>query len=537
MRYWLCLFIIAWIWDSVSAQVNNSADAEFQIICQIDSIGPGYQVEFARRISLTNPTLFTNLTADLTSNYTPTGTVIPCFRLTGTSECWYRNETVSYTKYCIDFNNYVAPAPPLSPNDLALTEVIYSDFYSHLAVIGTTQDAAFKNYRLPLAYPYLNTSRDSARLKRDLEEILECLGAETNNTKVTTFTTSEAISFCIESANFFVESAKYSQNSNSANSLTIPAEKTTNTATNFIARRIGDLYRKQNGAIYYFINWQGTLIAPPISGLNYKINCNFETEKKLSCNKPVGGSECWITPIDTPLCSYYLSIPYYCRINGIYVGGTNIITGTYIPNDTTTGVYSKIYTLSNSVNKYIVDQNKWGTVSIDNKRGGLGWVFHINYSDLSFDSVTTFSNGNFYFKKINCQEYHWYEVTRNELGGVLTCVDEFGNRAWLNNASRKINCMDLANNTDCQNKNRVGSETILSGTKIYDLSKYHSFSIVILAGSATYTGDAYNGSPTPVTISTNFSEKHTAETNCKYLKGTITIQANPGCVAKITYIW
>ena len=543
MRISLISVLIMCYWYSACSQASTSIDVEYQYLCLIDSLSPTYQVEFVRRQSLTDPTKWDDWTSDLSNPYVSVGTYIPCFRLTGTSECWYRNESVSFTKYSIDPPN--APSVYIT-NDLALVGITYSDYIGNASFLGTYQDAAFVKKIMPLNYPYINTDNDSLRIIDDITMYLDCIGADMQSTKVavkrrsTGGTMYSGLQFSIEVSNIKIDNAIYSFNSNLPGSEKLIVNPS-NTSANYTSRRIGELYRKENGSPYYFMDYKGNQIMAPISGLVYKVPCTFESDKIAACNKPSGSTECWISKIDTPLCNYYLSIPYYCKITGIYSNGSNVLPSgqSYIPNDTTGyGTLNRpIWLLSLDINAYIEGQKKWGEVSVNNQRGKLGFIIHINNTDIKFDSVTTASNGNFYFDRTGCNEFRSASVSRNDLGGILTCVDEFGKDIFLDNSFRKINCNDVYNEVDCQNKNRVGGETIVNTTKVFDLSKYNSFYLFVITGTATYTNADYNGNNVTTTLQANYNEKFEAKDLCKYLKGKITITTTGTNITKVTYIW
>ncbi|MCC7026689.1 MAG: hypothetical protein IT265_07015, partial [Saprospiraceae bacterium] len=165
-----------------------------------------------------------------------------------------------------------------------------------------------------------------------------------------------------------------------------------------------------------------------------------------------------------------------------------------------------------------------------------GWNITGKYSNYTFDSVQT--NVKKYYPTVNgCVNYKIYQVTRNELGGILTCVDEQGDRRYLPESAVQVFGDDINSVFDCQNGNRFGFEVITNATITYDLSKYQYFSYFNITAPTTVSTKNKAGGTATLSVPVNYMEQFTAEGNCNYLKGTITITVGNTGRAKVSYIW
>ena len=286
----------------------------------------------------------------------------------------------------------------------------------------------------------------------------------------------------------------------------------------------------------YGINYKGDIVYPPISGLFVKRECDFIEERTDDCDRPSGSSECWVAQLDSAICNYYVTIPANEDINNIWVEGNQIIPSGYQP-DGGGALGRDVQDLTDTLNSYIFNKSAFGKVAIDNLyQSVFGWRITVKWSSLTFDSLQT-NVKKYYFKKTGCRNQRVFDVQRNELGGIVACVDDQGDYAYLPESPIKINCSEISDYTDCLNQNRKGSEFLSGTTKGFYLSNYHSLSLVVISGSVTYSGIDYYGNINTNVIPAGFSEEHTAETKCKYLSGQIVLTVPSTSLVKVTYIW
>ncbi|HMX89159.1 MAG: hypothetical protein K1X68_01430 [Saprospiraceae bacterium] len=534
-------------WSSASSQSSSKVDVEFQTFCMVDSQSNGVQIQFNRRVSMINPAQYSDHKGDMTGSYTVLGTAIPCKDVFGEKECWLKTDSTQYQQKIISITSGD------SYQEYWLVELQWIETKSVSGYAASTSPLYNAPQIVPLAYPYGNTQDEADRFTKDIRLWLDCKGycyiddpiggvsegtAATPTGENTPYTTLRGLRLALSTAGGIQwYGAVYSRNHLDRGSYDYFRAGTT-TTFNWICDMPFEVVRKEtNGAIIYGINRKGEIKWPPFTGLTAKVDCGFTNARFNSCDRPSGPDECFVAQLDTQQCNYYCYIPTAEIINQVYVNGANIIPSGYRSDGG--GAFNRsAQALADTLNKYIIYKNKYGKVDIANIQSTTyGWRITVKWTELSFDSIKTQSGGTYYFKRTGCLGQKYYTVSRNELGGILSCTDEQGDRRYLPGGAIKIPCGNLGDYSDCLNQNRSGDEFITNTTKIYNLTGYHAWSMVVLSGTATYTGYDASGSSSSATLSAGYSEDRRAETKCKYLSGKIQLVIPSGSTTKISYIW
>lgn len=93
------MLFLGWL-NSINAQAGHETrlDAEFELVCLVDSISATNQVQFWRKYFI-NSDLYQDKRFDLVTNYTVTGTVLPCVanKVCGPYSPSFENVTTSKT--------------------------------------------------------------------------------------------------------------------------------------------------------------------------------------------------------------------------------------------------------------------------------------------------------------------------------------------------------------------------------------------------------------------------------------------------------
>lgn len=529
--------------NSTFAQVNNRADVEFQIICLQDSISPSNIVQFNRRIYLNNPSVFLDYNFSNTTPYTAIGTVIKCRSGNVVKECWWKNETVNYQ------NRVISASPGYDVEDFWLVELQYNEITSFGGFASPQGPLYNSNMRIPLAYPYGNNARDAERLNTDLRRWMDCkgfcykddppFGTSVQTTGVNTpYPTLRGLRVEITSYNLVIYGAIYSNNLFDRTKYTYFRSGAV-TITQDFCQQPFELYRNsENGSIMYGINYKGEIVYPPYTGMTIKRSCDLVDLRTDDCDRPAGSSECWVAQLDSAICNYYVTIPANEDINNIWVEGVQIIPSGFQP-DGGGALGRDVQDLTDTLNSYIFNKSAFGKVAIDNLyQSVFGWRITVKWSSLNFDSLQT-NVKKYYFKKTGCRNQRVFDVMRNELGGIVTCIDDQGDISYLPEAATKINCSEVANYTSCLNNNRFRSEFLSNVTTTIDLSKYNNVSIVVLTNTITYESINNNNVVNSGTVSAGFSENHKAPNECEYFDSGsyIKLTIPTGALVKVTYLW
>lgn len=531
--------------NSVSGQAVTSADAEFQSLCMIDSINASTYVYFNRRVSMINPAQYTDHTVNYSGTYTVVGVAKPCNYQDVVKECWLKQTNVDYINYV-----YSSDAS-IGTDDAWIIDWTYVEVKS-VSSFANSQTPLINLGHVPLAYPYGNSHREADRFVNDLKEWLDCMGicykddtpynTEATPTGVGTPYSSlrglrvSATVYGIQFVNMY-----YSRNPHDPTKDIITRSGTKTTGITLACDLPFDLYRRvADGTQVWGVNYKGVLEYPSFTGLLTKVPCEFMDNRRDDCNRPSGSNELWIAAIDTPICNYYLSIPANEDINGVWLRGTQMIGATYQP-DGGGASGTDMQDLTDTLNDYIASKFAMGEFAINNRNGlSYGWKITAKWSSYTLDSVSTTVPSKYYPTINGCHNYRSYTVRRNELGGIVSCMDELGKRTYLPEHAIKVNPGDENTIYDCMNSNHYGSEVLSTGNKTFDLSKFHYFSYTALAGSGsmiTIDTKDRNNSSTTMNVERGYSEGITAETPCDYLKGSIKITNTSGGVVKISYLW
>lgn len=528
-------------WYSASGQVKNSIDVEYTSLCMIDSINASTQVYFTRVFNNSLKSNTYDINQSGTGSYTVVGTAKPCPYSQVVKECWLKQQTVNYI-------NYVYSADPEFENEDAwVVDLIYVEQKS-VSSYANPQTPLFNTQHVPLAYPYGNTQAEADRFTTDIQLWLDCMGLcykddEPNNTKAeptglnTAYPSLNGLRVSITVFGIEFVNIYYSRNFTDPGRYTYARSGTKTTVSSLLCDQPFDLYRRiSDGQPAWGVNYKGVVEFPPYTGLLTKVSCDFLDNRRDDCSRPSGSNETWIAAVDTPLCNYYLNIPANENITGLWLRGVNILSGTYEPDGG--GSSGKdVQDLTDTINNYIFKQNGLGKFAINNIQSGqFGWRITGKYSNYTFDSVQT-NVKKYYPTSSGCINYKIYQVSRNELGGILTCIDEQGDRRFLPESAVQVFGDDINSVFDCQNGNRFGFEVITNTTVVYDLSKYHYFSYFNITAPTTVSTKNKAGGNETLSVPVNYMEQFTAEGKCNYLKGTLTITVGNTGRAKVSYIW
>lgn len=516
------------------AQAGLDQDQEFVSYCFVDSISPSQQVEFQKIVNIATKTEYLK-TADGTATYTPTGTVIPCFNLTGISECRLRSVSNSSNKRkwqlaISDVSSY--------HNDIFLVGIDYEEF------IGMGSGPGRKS-RIPLNYPYFNTTAEGNRFATDIKNWMECKGIHYIDSSTWGKKGVYALDIQIHTVrnNFDInlDNAYYSIALKDPNPSVI-TKSGGNTVVNSISTyEVCEVYRKEKtGAVYYIMPYYATTPLYPNDAsfglLDRRVDCNYQTNRSDDCDRPAS-QNCYIAKADSTLCTYYLNIQTKDTIQSIWADGALIpINGSYYAT-----VQPDHKQLQDTIQRWLENSNKYGRISIENSKNASadGWVFTIMYSDVSFDSIQT-NRGKYYFDVVDCKDYMYYDVTRNELGGIINCLDQYGRNVMAPPAaSVMIPCDQMEHVGGCRYKGLIGGDKYVTSANInYDLSKYSSITFYSASGTSYLTLPNRTGTGTSQLVMTGgmiFSFK--SEQKCKYLaKQTVNLLWGSG-IFYVTYTW
>ncbi|NOT37605.1 MAG: hypothetical protein HOP11_09545 [Saprospiraceae bacterium] len=540
LNIFLCICSI----NSAYNQATNDYDLEAYPLCLIDSIGPSNLVYFTRVHSISRPGTFSDKTEAGTS-YTVLGTVKPCPFQDVVKECWLKLENVDYRNY-----EYSA-STTIDNEDFWIVDWTYVESKT-VSSFANSQTPLINIGHVPLAYPYGNSQREADRFITDLKEWLDCMGIcykddLPNGTEATptginsaypalTGLRVSATVYGIEFINLY-----YSRNPFDYGTDVLLRSGTKTTISAIPCDIPFDLYRRvTTGAVAWGVNNKGQVQYPPYTGLLTKVSCNFLDNRRDDCNRPSGNNELWIAKVDTILCNYYISIPANENINGVWLRGINVSGSAVYQPDGGGGLGTEPQDLSDTLNDYIHATGGMGEFAVNNRNGlSYGWKITGKWLNHTLDSVSTTVPAKYYPELAGCATYKSYTVRRNELGGIVSCLDENGKRAYLPDAAIKVNPGQENTIFDCLNSNTWGSE-VITVTKTFDLSKYHYFSYIVLTGTGSNVNvetKKRDGTTNNFNVEKTFGDDITAETACDYLKGTIKFTiANPGTV-KISYLW
>ena len=148
-------------------QTGQSHDLETYTYCLVDSVSPSNQRQiYAVMNTATKAVMYYN-DHSLQAPYTPTGTLIPCFDIAGYSECRLRSVSNSSNKRkwqlaISDVSSY--------HTDMFLVGIEYEEF------VGSGVGPGKQKEKIPLNYPYGNTTKEGLRFATDIKAWFECKG-------------------------------------------------------------------------------------------------------------------------------------------------------------------------------------------------------------------------------------------------------------------------------------------------------------------------------------------------------------------------
>ncbi len=515
----ICIALFTNLNGNLTAQAGMTMDLEIVSYCFVDSISPSQQIEFQKIVNLNTKSEYLK-TADGTSTYTVVGTVIPCFGLVGMSERRFRSVSNSsnkrkWTLANSDVQDY--------HDDILLAAIFYEEF------VGSGVGPGKKNVTIPLNYPYGNTASEASRFTLDVKAWFECKGIHYVDTSTWALPSTYALSFQLHTVrnNFDInlDKAYYSVNFKKITP-TFISKTGANTVVNSInTYEICDVYRKErNGAIYYIVPYyQSAPLYPNDAGfglLNYRIDDNYQSARGADCDRPAS-QNCYVAKADSTLCTYFLTIPTKDTITSIWAGGTLITNASYFAT-----VQPDHKQLQDTLQKFLENKNYYGSASVENTKSiGDGWSITVNYTDIPFDSVQT-NRKKYYFDVVDCKDYLYFDVTRNELGGIINTIDQYGrNVICPPEASIMIPCDQLQNLGGCRYKGMVGADKYTASATI-DIGKYSSVQFYQRTGGGLLNMPTLSGNTTQVTLGTGNMYSFKSEQKCKYLAS-----------QKISYTW
>jgi hypothetical protein len=517
------------------SQSGLDHDLETYTVCVVDSISPSNQKEIVGVYNYNQKSLAYYHDGTLTVPYTPTGTVIPCYQIVGYSECRLRTVSNSSNKRkwqlaISDVSSY--------HDDIFLAGIYYEEF------LGEGVGPGKKNISIPLNYPYGNTTKEAERFVADIKQWLECKSVHYIDSSTWALPGIYALDFQIHTVrnNFDInlDKAYYSVNQKQPSPMLI-SKSGGNTVVNSVSTaEVCEVYRKEkNGAVVYVMPYYNTTPLYPNDAsyglLARRIDCNYQSTRGGDCDRPAS-QNCYLSKTDSTLCTYYLHIPTKDTVTAMWARGTTIpINGSYYAT-----VQPDQKQLQDTLQRWLTGLNYYGRVSVENTKNSTndGWIFTISYTDAVFDSVQT-NRGKYYFEVVDCKDYLFYDVTRNELGGIINTIDQYGRNVMCPpEASVMIPCDQMENIGGCRYQGKWGQELINSTTnKNYDLSKYSSFSIYQTSGNGSFTNNKYPSGTTNIGISQGQMFSVKSEQKCKYLaKQTVNYIWLSGA-AIISYSW
>ncbi len=528
--------ILLWFFAQAFSQAGLSYDMEIQSYCFVDSISPSNQVEFQKIVNINLKTEYLK-TADGTATYTPTGTVIPCFRLNGVSECRLRTITNSSNKRkwqlaISDVSSY--------HDDIFLAAIFYEEFLGEGIGPGKSKTP------IPLNYPYGNTSNEATRFQDDLKDWMNCKGIHYIDTSTWALKGQYALDFQIHVVDnnwrINLNEAYFSVNLKDPIPTYIIKSGGNSVVSGINTEEVCEVFRKEkNGAVYYILPYYGTSpIYPDASTfglLGRRVDCNYQSNRSDDCDRPAS-QNCYIARTDSTLCTYYCHIPTKDTITAIsyMMNGTTTIpiNGSYFAT-----VQPDHKQLQDTVQKWLASTNRYGKFTVENTKSTAdGWVITCQYTDLMLDSITT-NRGKYPFEIVDCKDYLYYDVTRNELGGVVNTINQYGENVLCPpEASVMIPCDQISDIAGCRYKGMYGNQVQnVAGSVTFNLGKFSSFTVYQTGGSGTITNKKYDGTSTTFSITGGMIFSVKSEQKCKYLASQNLTYTWVSGTAIFSYTW
>jgi hypothetical protein len=529
----LLLTIIAWS-CIINAQSGLSYDQEFVPICLVDSISPSNQVNFSRIYNVATKS-YQNKTENGTADYTPTGTVIPCFNLVGYSECRLRSVSNSSTKRKWSLDNSDVST---YHDDIFLVGILYEEF------LGEGVGPGKKNIVIPLNYPYGNTTSEATRFVHDIKTWMECKSIHYIDSSTWASPSTYALQFQIHTVrnNFDINTdlAYYSINLKDPTPTFIIKSGSSSTVSGISTFEVCEVYRKEkNGAVYYIMPYYNTTPMYPNDAsfglLGRRVDCNYQSNRGGDCDRPAT-QNCYLCKSDSMLTTYYMYISTKDTIQTVYARGTSIPLG----GNFYATVQPDQKQLQDTLQKWLTANNYYGRVSVENSKHNAsdGWVITITYTDCVFDSIAT-NRHKYYFEIVDSKDYLYFDVSRNELGGIISCIDQYGRHTMCPpEAANMVPCSQVSEIGGCIYKGKFGSTVITSsGTTNFDLSSYSSFQIYQTSGTGSLVTPKYPSGTSTITLSGGMLFNIKSEKKCKYLaKQTLSYTWTSG-TAIASYTW
>lgn len=518
------------------SQSGLEYDVEVYTMCVVDSVSPSSQKQIIAIYDYNRKVLAYYNDQTLTVPYTPTGTIIPCFDIVGVSECRLRavSNSSNKRKWTLD-NSDVSGYH----DDIFLSSILYEEF------LGEGVGPGKKNVSIPLNYPYGNTSAEATRFTKDLKAWLECKSVHYIDSSTWALPSTYALAVQIHTVrnNFDInlDQAIYSINLSDPTQTYI-TKSGGNTVVNSISTfEVCEVYRKEkNGAVYYIMPYYNTSPLYPNDAsfglLGRRVDCNYQSARGADCDRPAS-QNCYLAKSDSMLCTYNL-----------YIATPDSITGFWTRGGVSTGFGGTFYStvqpdhkqLQDTLQKWLYANNYYGRVSVQNsKHSSAGWNITIEYTDCVFDSLST-NRGNYSFNVIDCKDYFYYDVVRNELGGIINTIDEYGrNLVCPPEAAIMVPCDQLQNIGGCRYKGLVGSFIITTTTpQTFNLGNYSSFNAYQQTGTGTLTVPNGTGGTSNILMAAGTMWTVKSEQKCKYLaKNTVkyTLSNTGTCIVNFTY--
>lgn len=534
MKYLLLIALFGLPFIVVS-QIGQTGALETYTYCLVDSVSPSNQRQIFAVMDVARKEKRYYNDHNLATPYTPTGTLIPCFDLVGNSECRLRSVSNSSNKR--KFSLTISDVSSYH-TDISLAGIEYEEF------LGMGNGPGKNMARIPLNYPYRNTVAEANRFTTDVKAWLECKGVHYIDSSTYGLVGVYALDFQIHTVrnNFDVnlDNAIYQRSFRDPNPTWI-SKSGQNTVVNSISTfEVCEVFRKEkNGAIYYIIPYYNSTPLYPNDAtfglLDRRIDCNYQSLRIDHCDRPASEG-CYKAPVDSLLCSYDVYIPYSWTIAKIYINnGDSIAMGSFSPNS-----QPDHKQLQDTLQKWLYWRNHYGIVSVENTKSTTydAWHITITNTDVQFDSVRVSATPNYYyFKRTNCNNYLYYQVTRNELGGITSCIDQFGRNLYCPPDIAEVIPCSQQTQRGCQNLNMFGGEMVSSGTKNFDMTKFSSISFYQSTGTGLLTMKNRAGGSNNLTLAANREYSFQTKDLCNYFdSGTITVTINSGFV-NVTYTW
>lgn len=532
MKYLLLLVLFGLPYMLVS-QTGQTGELETYTYCLVDSVSPSNQKQIFAVMDVARKEKRYYNDHNLATPYTPTGTLIPCFDLVGNSECRLRSVSNSSNKR--KFSLTISDVSAYH-TDISLAGIEYEEF------LGMGNGPGKNMARIPLNYPYRNTVAEANRFTADIKAWLECKGVHYIDSSTYALVGVYAMDFQIHTVrnNFDInlDNAIYQRSFRDPDPTWI-SKSGQNTVVNSVSTfEVCEVFRKEkNGAIYYIIPYYNSTPLYPNDAtfglLDRRIDCNYQSLRIDHCDRPAMEG-CYKAPLDSMVCTYDVYIPYNYNITSIYInGGVTLPIGTYSP-----GVQPDHKQLQDTIQKWLYWKNYFGIVSVENTKSTTydAWHITISNTDMPFDSIQT-SSGRYYFKRTNCNQYLYYQVSRNELGGITSCIDQYGRNLYCPpDLAEVIPCSQQVQR-GCQNLNMFGGEILNSGSKIFDMTQFSSISFYQSTGNGALVMKTRTGATHSLTLAANREYSFQTKDLCNYFdSGTIQYNWTSG-FCNVTYTW